>query len=277
MKSFDFLKLISNIGKYVPGTSKLGGPLASKKICEAIDYLYRGKLSPQHYTGGTLVLSIVIFVFSSTIFGQFLNIFSVIILSLSLAIFSVLFLLNIALSKYLGELGSIERITPYVLEELVTIFLTTGTVFEAIQYVAKGDYGVISSKFAQMIEPLNLGVPPELLLSDFALKQPSPTFRRGLLAFKHFIETKDKGIESVLVDSHENLQRRFEQLTLQWENRMMVYASVLVFLPIIFILGIAIRGLVNHPILFLLPVLQFGLSSLLQRILLPRDMILIGE
>ena len=58
---------------------------------------------------------------------------------------------------------------------------------------------------------------------------------------------------------------------------MMVYSGLMVFLPIIVILGLAIRGLADNPLILLLPVLQFGLSRLLFSTFLPDEMILLGE
>jgi pilus assembly protein TadC len=188
-----------------------------------------------------------------------------------------LILLNSIISKYQKQLVQLERATPHVLEELATIFLTTGSVFESIEYVSKGDYGTISDAFAEMIIPLNCGTPPEQLLRQFATKQPSMTLRRGLLTFIQFIESSSTNLESVINDAHEDLQRRYQGRTMQWESRMMVFAGVLVFLPIIFILGASIRGLANHPLVLLLPVAQFILSKLMISALLPKELILLGE
>jgi pilus assembly protein TadC len=199
------------------------------------------------------------------------------VLGITIGLLTGLIFLNSILSKYQKQLVQIERATPHVLEELVTLFLTTGSVFESIEYVSKGDYGTISDAFAKMIVPLNLGTPPEQLLRRFATSQPSMTLRRGLLTFIQFIESSSTNLESVITDAHEDLQRRYQRRTMQWESRMMVIAGVLVFLPIIFILGASIRGLANHPLVLLLPVSQFILSRLMISALLPKELILLGE
>ncbi len=205
------------------------------------------------------------------------NILSATILSFSLAVFVILFVLNSAIQRYNGRIGEIERETPYALEELATIYLSTGSVFDAILYVSQGDYGAVSLALAQMIPLLNAGLPPEALLTDMASKQPSPTLRRGVLSFLNFVQTNSTNLDAVITDSHENLQRRFEHLTLQWESRMMVYAGLLVFLPLILVLGLAVRGLCSNPLVLFVPALLFGLSGLLRKGLLPDDSILIGE
>ena len=46
---------------------------------------------------------------------------------------------------------------------------------------------------------------------------------------------------------------------------------------IIIILGLAIRGLANNPLILLLPVFHFGFSKLLHSSLLPKENILLGE
>ncbi|MFW9830156.1 MAG: type II secretion system F family protein, partial [Candidatus Thorarchaeota archaeon] len=161
--------------------------------------------------------------------------------------------------------------------ELSTIYLTTNSMFEAIEYVSKGDYGIISSEFSKMIPLLNCGVSPEHLLTHFATTQPSIILRRGLLTFIQSSETSRSSLDAVITDSHDNLQRKYERLTMQWESRMMVYTGLLVFLPIIIILGLSIRGLADNPLILLLPILQFGLSKFLLSTFLPNEMILLGE
>ncbi len=198
-------------------------------------------------------------------------------LGITIGLMSCLVLLNSILSKYQKQLIQIEKATPHVLEELATIYVTTGSVFESIEYVSKGDYGTIASTFSKMIAPLNYGSSPEKLLRRYAINQPSITLRRGLLTFIQFIESSTANLEAVINDAHEDLQRRYERRTLQWESRMMVISGVLVFLPIIFILGVAIRGLASHPLVLLLPVFQFVISKLLISTLLPKDLILLGE
>ena len=204
-------------------------------------------------------------------------ILSALVLGISIGLMVGLLISNSILSKYQNKIVQIERATPHVLEELVTLFLTTGSVFESIEYVSKGDYGAISEAFAEMIAPLNCGTPPEHLLRQFAARQPSMTLRRGLLTFIQFIESSSTTLESVIKDAHADLQRRYQRRTFQWESRMMVIAGILVFLPIIFILGASIRGLANHPLILLLPVTQFILSKLMISALLPTELILLGE
>ncbi len=208
---------------------------------------------------------------------QFFSILNSIVLSVTIVLMISLVLLNNVLAKYQNTLIQIEKDTPHVLEELATIYLTTESVFESIEYVSKGDYGEISKAFTGMISPLNNGSPPEQLLQAYADSQPSITLRRGLHTFIQFIEASTSNIEAVITDAHEALQRRFEWRTLQWESRMMVISGVLVFVPIIFILGIAIRGLANNPMVLLLPIIQFILSKIMVSSLLPTDSILLGE
>jgi pilus assembly protein TadC len=190
---------------------------------------------------------------------------------------SSLILLNSISSKYRHSVTQIEKHAPYVLEELATVFIATGSVFEAIEYVSRGGYKQVSSAFSNMITLLNQGVPPEQLLMNFAAHQPSITLRRGLMAFIHLVEASNTNLDSVILDAHEGLQRHYERLTLQWESRMMVYSGVLVFLPIIILLGAAIRGLADNPLILILPVFQFGISKMMKKILLAQERILLGE
>jgi len=277
VETVDGLRLVGRIGKVVPGATRLGAALVSLDFKEAARYLFQGSFSAEEIAAGALLMGLLALTLGTVCLGCLFSTLSAAILSFSLAVFVVLFVLNSVTLRYDGEIARIERETPYALEELATIYLSTGSVFDAILYVSQGDYGTVSSALAQMIPLLNAGVPPEHLLTQMAHRQPSPTLRRGILSFVNFVQTNSTNLDAVITDSHENVQRRFEHLTFQWESRMMVYAGVLVFLPLIIVLGLAVRGLCSNPLVLLLPVFLFGLSGLLRKALLPHDSILVGE
>lgn len=274
---FDNLRLVGRIGKVLPGAHRLGSTLASPDLKEAVGYLFDGSFSAEELVAGTILEALMTLLLSAVCLNRLFNILSAGILSFSLAIFVVVAVLNSVNLRYNNEVARIERDTPYALEELATIYLSTGSVFDAILYVSQGHYGTVSLALSQMIPLLNAGVPPEQLLTEMALKQPSMTLRRGILSFVNFAQTNSTNLDAVIADSHKNLQLRFEHLTLQWESRMMIYAGLLVFLPLIVALGLAIRGLCSTPLVLLLPASLFGLSGLLRKVLLPKDSMLIGE
>lgn len=273
----DIFRIIGGIGKNIPGIQRFGRPLVTRELIDAVRYLYQDSFSAYHIAGGAVIGSIFVMILSTIAFSIILNPISAAILGLSGSMMILLIVPSGILSRYTKEIVQIERATPYVLEELATVYLITKSVFDAITYASRGPYAVVSSKLSQMVNQLNYGHPPEQLLKKYAVSQPSPTLKRGLLAFVNFVESNSSGLDHVINDSHENLQQRFEQLTLQWESRMMVYSGVLVFLPLIIVLGLAVRGLANNPIILILPLIQFVLSSLLRRVMLPFNQILIGE
>ena len=240
-------------------------------------YFYNDTVKPFQILGGLTIVTSICICLTILLLSIFLAFLSAVVLGITVGLIFGLILLNSILSKYNKQIVRIEIATPHVLEELVTLFQTTGSVFESIEYVSKGDYGPISMAFAEMIIPLNRGTTPEQLLRQFAASQPSMTLRRGLLTFIQFIESSATNLESVINDAHEDLQRRYQRLTMQWESRMMVIAGVLVFLPIIFILGASLRGLSSHPLVLLLPISQFIFSKLMISALLPKELILLGE
>ena len=273
----DYINFLANIGKYVPGKKRFFTRLMPSEFGEAIDYLYRRSIKPSQVLSGLVIIGFVVLSGSSCLLNLVLPLPSAIMLGITIALMSGLFALSGAISKYHRQLVLIEKATPHILEELSTIFLTTGSVFEAIEYVSKGGYGVVSSAFSDMLSPLNCGTAPEQLLRGYANSQPSVVLRRGLLTFIQFVEASSTNLEAVILDAHEDLQRKYERRTLQWESRMMVVAGVLVFVPIIFILGVAIRGLANHPLILLLPIFQLVIAKIIVSALLPEEMILLGE
>ena len=273
----NYVNILANIGKYFPGKKVFFKHFTTSELTEAIEYLYQDKIKPLHVLGGVVVIGVASISVITVLLSNFLAIMSALVLSITIGLLICLILLSSILSKYQNQLIEIEKATPQVLEELATLYITTGSVFESIEFVSKGDYGTISSEFSEMIGPMNHGTPPEYLLRQYAASQPSMTLRRGLLTFIQFIEASTSNLEAVITDSHENLQRRYERRTLQRESRMMVLAGLLVFLPIIFILGVAIRGLASHPLVLLLPIIQLLASKIMISILLPKDLILLGE
>ncbi len=277
MNVLNYVSCLAKIGERIPVIGRITKRLITPEFVEATQFLYQNTLTPINLLGGIVIAGVTVFCVSTFLLSLLLNILSAIVLGTTIALMSGLILFNSVVSKYNRQLMLIEKSTPYVLEELATIFLSTGSVFDAIQYVSRGDYGGISIAFTKMLTPLNHGSPPEQLLQKFARNQPSMTLRRGLLTFIQTIESSTTNLDAVILDAHENIQRKYERLTLQWESRMMVLAGLLVFLPIIFILGAAIRGLADHPLILLLPIFQFGLSKIMLRTLLPNELILLGE
>ena len=273
----EYIPLLAKIGKSIPGACFVGKHLVSNEFEKAVDFLYEKTVRPTPILGGVLVLAGVLFTLTVTTLSFILNFASTLILSITIASMFSLILINSISTKYHHTMNQIEKHAPYVLEELATIFLATGSVFESIHYVSRGEYDQISVTFSKMINPLNQGVAPEHLLMDFANRQPSITLRRGLMAFIQLVEATNSSLDAVIGDAHENLQRHYERLTMQWESRMMVYSGLLVFLPIIILLGAAIRGFANNPFILLLPVFQFGVSKFMQKILFPNELILLGE
>jgi len=276
-RSLDYIRLLAKLGKKGPGIAQISNRITPKQFSKAVEYLYHDTLCPVSITGGVVLVSLALFGLSTIILSLFVNPISAFVLGITIGLMSYFIIMNGLISRYNSQLVQIEKVAPYVLEELATIYLTTGSVFEAIQYVSKGEYSLVSEAFLKMIIPLNQGEAPERLLMGFAINQPSFTLRRGLLAFIQFIESSTSNLDAVIVDAHENIQRRYEKLTIQWESRMMVYTGLLVFLPIIIILGLAIRGLLDNPLILLLPAFQFGFSKLLHSSLLPNENILLGE
>jgi len=272
-----YIPVLAKIGKGVPGISFFSRRFSSSEFEKAVEFLYQNTLQPKHILGGILFCSTVLFCVSAFILNLLINTLSAMILSGTIALMSSLILLNSISTRYRQSITQIEKHAPYVLEELTTIFTATGSIFESIQYVSKGGYEPISSSFSEMISPLNLGVPPEQLLTNFATHQPSITLRRGIIAFIQFAQASDTSLDSVIIEAHESLQRHYERLTLQWESRMMVYSGLLVFLPIIILLGAAIRGLAENPLILILPIFQFGISKMMQKILFPNELVLLGE
>lgn len=277
MIQLSYIKFLAKLGKKTPGITRIGKRLVSPEFMRATEFLSQNSLKPTQISGGIVVVSSVIFIFSVIILSTVISTLSAIVLGITIALLGGLMMVNSIISRFNQWLVQVEKQTPYVLEELATIYLTTNSMFEAIEYVSKGEYGMISSEFSKMISPLNRGVPPEQLLMRFATTQPSTTLRRGLLVFIQSSTISGSNLDAVITDAHENLQRRYERLTMQWESRMMVYSGLMVFLPIIVILGLAIRGLADNPLILLLPILQFGLSRLLLSTFLPDEMILLGE
>lgn len=277
MTALDYYKKFDKIGKAFPGMSWLGSKIASQEFIEAILFLYQNSLNPHSVSGGLFLICMIILILNFALLIQIIPLLSAFVLSSTLSFLIAILLYGKIISKYKNIVLNIDEATPYVLEELCTLFITTHSVFEGILYVSRGSYGYISSAFSQMIGPLNIGVPPEQLLTDFAENQPSTTLRRGVLTFIQLIEFPNTNFDVIIKEAHENLHRRYERLTMQWESRMMVYVGLLVFLPIIIVMGLAIRGLTNSPFVFLLPLIQYGLSSLILKKLLPSTLILVGE
>ncbi len=275
--NIDFLKFVGKISKCLPYRLHKTSRFLSPNFIKAVNFLFHSELNGgQIFAGGVIIGSVLAFIAFAFLI-LFLNPVSSVIISISLGFFSFLLIMNSITQKFNNAIAQIEQQTPYILEELATIYQNTDSIFEAIYYVSQGDYGSLTKSFSKMIPLMNMGISPESLLMDFAVNQPSVTLKRGLFAFVNYVKTNSSEFNFIINEAHEEIQRSFERLTFQWESRMMVYTSLLVFLPIIIVLGLSIRGFANHPMLLLLPIIQYGLSTVTGKVLLPQNSILVGE
>ncbi|WEU40945.1 MAG: hypothetical protein OdinLCB4_003295 [Candidatus Odinarchaeum yellowstonii] len=256
----------------IPLFKKLGSYIISNKLISACAY-YQEKynIKPEEVAAGCIGL-----IFTITLMGgiTFLTTGFLIIppiTSISAMISAALFYYKI-IGEYENEARKISKYVDHITQDFIFALKSSASIFNAIKYVAKADYPVISNKFKEIIYKINLGENPSQLLEEFMEKQPSKTLRCNLLSLIKNQEL-DHAYENLLgVEAQRHLREEYENFTMQLENKIMITAASSVFLPLIIGLGLIFWGFGESPLFLILIPLYLVLIVLLKKKLLkPRD------
>ena len=256
----------------IPLFKKLGSHIISSKLISACTY-YQNiyNIKPEEVAASCIGL-----IFTTTIIGAgaFITFRLLIIppITLIIAILSAALFYYKIIEEYEGEARKIAKYVDPITQDFIFALKSSSSIFNAIKYVAKADYPIISDKFKEIIYKINLGENPILLLEEFMEKQPSKTLRYNLLSLIKNQEL-DFSYENILgVESQRTLREEYENFTMQLENKIMITATSSIFLPLIIGLGLIFWGFGESPIFLLLIPTHLLLSVILKRKLLkPRD------
>ncbi|MEM2109019.1 MAG: hypothetical protein QW327_00800 [Candidatus Odinarchaeota archaeon] len=256
----------------IPLFKKLGSQIISNRLTSAcVYYQDTYNLKPEEVAASCIGIIFITALIGAGVFITYRLLIIPPITSIIAILGAALFYYKI-IEEYEGEARKIAKYVDPITQDFIFALKSSSSIFNAIKYVAKADYPIISDKFKEIIYKINLGENPTLLLEEFIEKQPSKTLRYNLLSLIKNQEL-DFSYENILgVESQRTLREEYENFTMQLENKIMIAAASSIFLPLIIGLGLIFWGFSESPIFLILIPLHLLLSVLLKKKLLkPRD------
>ncbi|MFW9965371.1 MAG: type II secretion system F family protein, partial [Candidatus Sifarchaeia archaeon] len=150
-----------------------------------------------------------------------------------------------------------------VFEQFILVFQSGGTIFDAIEMVARSDHPYLSMAFKQIIVEINDGNPPETCLMEFAKDQPSDDLRRYFAAIVSSLEKKTELIDALSGESFE-ADLALRQKNLELESRLLIVAALVTYIPIMFTLTISLAGYATSILILLMAPIFILMNALLK-------------
>ena len=129
-------------------------------------------------------------------------------------------------------------LAPLVFYELSLNFKATNSIFEAIKSVAQSNYPIISQKFRDILRKTMFGHPPEKLLFDYALTQPSSDFKAAVLTILNIGKNDVDNIKEYFCE----IENEHEKLNREIEMRILLLVTISTFLPFLLTMTYALWG-----------------------------------
>ncbi|MBS7644302.1 hypothetical protein KEJ26_07005 [Candidatus Bathyarchaeota archaeon] len=175
-----------------------------------------------------------------------------IVVSIGIAYLAYLLIINYLPQKLRKEQITISRYASLILDEFYFMLQSTGSVFDALQVVALGDYPLVSKKFTEIIKRVHNGECPESLLLRYANSQPSEALRQGLVELLCAQPLSFTAARDIIELAEREIRGHFLEFTLQLESRIIVLFGIGFFVPLIFSFAIFLLGFVKSPLVFLI-------------------------
>lgn len=186
-----------------------------------------------------------------------------IVVSIGVAYFAYLLIVNYLPQKLRKEQVAISRYASLILGEFYFMLQSTGSVFDALQVVALGDYPFVSKKFREMIKRVHNGEHPENLVLRYANSQPCEALRQGLIELLSAQPLSTKTARDIIELSEREIRGHFREFTLQLESRILVLFGMGFFIPLIFSFAVTLLGFVGSPLVFLVVLIHVTLLDIL--------------
>jgi hypothetical protein len=176
--------------------------------------------------------------------------------------------------RYAYERLTIEKYADLILNTMLLAVLA-GSTFDAIYFVAKSEFPLVSQDFEHLLYRVNNNQPPESLLLDYAQKQPSTTLRKHI-ATLFAINDLNAAIELMKDSTQFEVRNAYDRFTLELDSRLTLAIGISTFLPIFLGLFLIVYGLANSPFILLTVPLHLALLHVLKNQILHNNVELVG-
>ncbi len=245
---------------------KLGQKILSKKLSGIADYLNRRyALLPKEIMAacaGTFLLTFIplmilllqvhlVIGFIIPVFVSYLTAYSV---------------FNYPIAKY----NQIQRIllqySDLAFQDLTLILNTTNSIFDAVQFLSKARYPVLSEKFSDILFEITFNrKSPEFLINQFIYELPSGELKERLLTIMATNFQPDKLLNQMEILAGEK-RLEYSIATEQLENKLLILMAICLFLPMVFGLFLSFLGTTgNYLSLIIFPLFIVSIHKLKDR------------
>ena len=256
---------LCNLCSKIPPFSYLGDRKKDPELEKAVKFLSpmmlvttKGVVSAAFFTSVISFLSVVVFL---TIIGIIL--FISIPLGAISGVLVYYIVISFPINKMLSYKLSLSEESDIIYEQFILVFQSGGTIFDAIEMVAKSNHPYLSLAFQRILGQINDGISPEKCIMDFAEAQPSDDLRRYFTAIISSLEQKTDLLEMLSGETFE-ADLTLRQKNLELESRLLIVAALTTYMPIMVTLTIALSGYATNLATLLIAPFFIAMNSLLK-------------
>ncbi|MGQ9722821.1 MAG: type II secretion system F family protein [Candidatus Jordarchaeum sp.] len=244
---------------------KIGKRIITRELIISVNHFFKeGQITAEEVSGGALGFGLSI-AFLTLIMGIMFNILVAVMLSVAMFIFGYNYVITYYPKKYDKNRWTIARYADFILEELLFILLSTGSIFDFILFVANADYPIISQEFKSLANHVNSGEKPEKLLLNFSYNQPTETLKIHIPAILKSSEISDELVDRIVRIAQREVRNEYQRYTLELEGRLLVVMGIGFFLPIVISLGLLMNNIGTNPLFLILIPLQIMILVILDK------------
>ena len=250
----------------------IGKVFLSESTKEAAIY-YRFK--PENVAAGALGASAVGGLFSFLML-LYLNPLISLVISIAIGYILLVSLLNYLPNKLRIERFTIAKYASLILQECYFVLSSTGSVFDALQVIELGNYPYVSEKIQELVFKTQSGQDPDGLLLNYAHSQPSTALRHGLIEILSSQMLSEESLRHLIELSESEVRGQFQEFSLQFESRSLVFLASGFFTPLVFSFGIVMLGLAGSPFVFIIVPVHTALMDFMLHKLTRSEVHLLG-
>jgi Flp pilus assembly protein TadB len=260
-----FYERLCSISSKIPLIKQLGARKEDRELRKAVSFLAPLMTLTVQGIAAASYLSTLIVLISLVLLLTYVGISLIIVLPVSLlsALVVYFIVLSYPVSVMNGYKLSLSEEADLVFEQFILVFQSGGTIFDAIEMVAKSDHPYLSTAFQDILQKVDQGIAPEESLSQFAKDQPSDDLRRYITGILSSLEQKTEMLDLLSGESYE-ADMTLRQKNLELESRLLIVAALATYIPIMFTLALSLAGYATNLLVLLIAPFFILLNALMK-------------